>query len=97
PSWAVHLLPLSAMRVGSVAFGGGSSNRLTVSVVMYGLTPGSSHRVNLLSSTRYYVIRFGTMTANGVGQARATLTSNYTCPSPPEMPLVIHIGVGHGS
>jgi hypothetical protein len=85
PSWAVHLLPLNAMPVGSVAFGRGSSNRLTVSVVMYGLTPGSSHRVNLLSSTRYYVIRFGTM------------TSNYTGPWVPGMRLVIHMGVGHGS
>src|ERR1700735_2774292 len=97
PSWAVHLLPLNAMPVGSVAFGRGSSNRLTVSVVMYGLTPGSSHRVNLLSSTRYYVIRFGTMTANGVGQVRATLTSNYTGPWVPGMRLVIHMGGGRGS
>ena len=97
PSWAVHLLPLNAMPVGSVAFGRGSRNRLTVSVVMYGLTPGSSHRVNLLSSTRYYVIRFGTMTANGVGQVRARLTSNYTGPWVPGMRLVIHMGVGHGS
>src|SRR6202050_1815019 len=97
PTWAVPRLPLSARPVASVAFGRGSRNRLTVSVVMHGLTPGSSHRVNLLSSTRYYVIRFGTMTVNSVGQVRATLTSNYTGPWVPGMRLVIHMGVGHGS
>ena len=95
--WAVHLLPLNAMPVGSVAFGRDRRNRLTVTAVMYGLTPGSSHRVNLLSSNRYYVIRFGTLTANNGGQARATLTSNYTGPWVPGMRLVIHMGTGHGS
>jgi CHRD domain len=97
PASAVHLLPLNAMPVGTVAFGRDSRSRLTVSVVMYGLTPGSSHRVNLLSSSRYYVIRFGTLTANSVGQARATLTSKYTGPWVPGMRLVIHMGTGHGS
>jgi CHRD domain len=97
PSWAVHLLPLNAMPVGSVAFGRDRRNRLTVSAVMYGLTPGSSHRVNLLASNRYYVIRFGTLTANSVGQARATLTSNYAGPWVPGMRLVIHMGTAHGS
>jgi hypothetical protein len=97
PSWAVHLLPLNAMPVGRVAFGRDRRNRLTVSAAMYGLTPGSSHRVNLLASNRYYVIRFGTLTANSVGQARATLTSNYTGPWVPGMRLVIHMGTDHGS
>lgn len=97
PSWAVHLLPLNAMPVGTVAFGRDRSNRLTVSAVMHGLTPGSSHRVNLLASHRYYVIRFGALTANAVGQARATLTSNYTGPWVPGMRLVIHMGTAHGS
>ena len=95
--WAVRLLPLNAMPVGSVAFGRDRRNRLTVTAVMYGLTPGSSHRVNLLSANRYYVIRFGTLTANVGGQARATLTSNYTGPWIPGMRLVIHMGAGHGS
>ena len=97
PSWAVHLLPLNAMPVGTVAFGRDRRNRLTVSAVLYGLTPGSSHRVNLLSSNAYYVIRFGTMTANSVGQVRATLTSSYTGPWVPGMRLVIHMGTAHGS
>jgi Cu/Zn superoxide dismutase len=95
--WAVHLLPLNAMPVGAVAFGRDSRNRLTVSAVMYGLTPGSSHRVNLPSPNRHHVIRFGTLTANSAGQARATLTSNYTGPWIPGRQLVIHMGTGHGS
>jgi hypothetical protein len=95
---AGHLLPLNAMPVGTVAFGRDSRNRLTVSVVMYGLTPGSSHRVNLLSSHGYYdVIRFGTLTANSVGQARTMLSSSYTGPWLRGMLLVIHMGTGHGS
>jgi hypothetical protein len=96
-SWAVRLLPLNAMPAGTVAFGRDSRSRLTVSAVIHGLTPGSSHRVNLLAANRYYVIRFGTLTANSVGQARATLTSKYTGPWVPGMRLVIHMGRGHGS
>ena len=85
------------MPVGTVAFGRDRRNRLTVTAEMYGLTPGSSHRVNLISAHRYYVIRFGTLTANSVGQARATLSSNYTGPWPRGMLLVIHMGAGYGS
>jgi Cu/Zn superoxide dismutase len=96
-SWAAHVLPLNAMPVGTVAFGRDRRGRLTVAAEMYGLTPGSSHRVNLISAHRYYVIRFGTLTANSVGQARATLTSSYTGPWPHGMRLVIHMGAGHGS
>jgi hypothetical protein len=94
---SAHLLPLTAMPVGTVAFGRDRRKHLTVSVEMYGLTPGSVHRVNLVSARRYYVIRFGTLTANNVGQARATLSSSYTGPWPRGMLLVIHMGAGHGS
>jgi hypothetical protein len=97
PASAGHLLPLNAMPVGSVAFSRDRRKRLTVSVEMYGLTPGSSHRVNLVSAHRYYVIRFGTLTANSVGQARVTLPSSYTGPWPRGMLMVIHMGAGHGS
>jgi Cu/Zn superoxide dismutase len=98
PAWAAHLLPLNAMPVGTVAFGRDRRNHLTVSVEMYGLTPGSSHRVNLLSSRGYFnVIRFSTLTANSVGQARATLSSSYTGPWLRGTQLVIHMGTGHGS
>lgn len=98
PGPAIHLLPLNAMPVGSAAFGRASRNRLTVSVEMYGLTPGSSHRVNLLSSHGYYdIVRFGTLTANSVGQARATLTSSYTGPWLRGTQLIVHMGTGHGS
>jgi Cu/Zn superoxide dismutase len=97
PSWSSDLLTLNAMPVGTVAFGRDRRNRLTVTAEMYGLTPGSSHRVNLISAHRYYVIRFGTLTANSVGQARATLTSSYTGPWPRGMLLVVHMGAGYGN
>ena len=96
-AWASDLLPLNAMPVGTVAFGRDRRNRLTVTAEMYGLTPGSTHRVNLISAHRYYVIRFGKLTANSVGQARATLSSSYTGPWPHGMQLVIHMGAGYGS
>jgi CHRD domain len=97
PAWSSDLLALNPMPVGTVAFGRDRRNRLTVTAEMYGLTPGSSHRVNLISAHRYYVIRFGTLTANSVGQARATLSSSYTGPWPRGMLLVIHMGAGYGS
>ncbi len=96
-TWVSHLLPLNAMPVGTVLFGRDRRHRLTVSAEMYGLTPGSSHRVELLPSLGHHVIRFGVLTANGIGQARSTLSSSYTGPWLRGMRLVIRMGVGHDS
>jgi Cu/Zn superoxide dismutase len=42
-----------------------------------GLTPGSSHTVELVNGAGGVVANFGTLTANSVGDAQATLDSGY--------------------
>jgi hypothetical protein len=74
----VHL-NMSAMPFGTVAFGQDSAGDLTVAPNVLGLTPGSSHSVELVGpSGGTPLAQFGTLTANGVGQASATLDSTFT-------------------
>lgn len=73
----VHLT-LRAMPAGTVTFGRGSHGRLTARADMFGLTPGSSHSVDLLSPGRVAAIRFSQLTADSAGQADAVLQSNFT-------------------
>ena len=91
----VHLT-LRAMSAGTVTFGRGSHGHLTVHADMFGLTPGSSHNVNLVTPGRSRTIRFSTLTANSVGQADSTLQSNFTGHLPRGSRLVIRMGVQGG-
>ena len=70
-------LTLMPMPSGSATLGTDGSGNLTVTPDMIGLTPGSAHTVELVSSGSV-VASFGTLTANGAGQADATLDSTYT-------------------
>lgn len=96
PTSAVYL-HLHAMPVGTVTFGRDRYRRLTVRAVAHGLTPGSSHTVELLLPGRHGVVRFTPLVANSLGQARATLSSSYTGRWWKWSRLVIRMGVGSGS
>ena len=84
------------MPAGTVTFGRGSHGRLTVHADMFGLTPGSSHNVDLVIPGRFLAVRFSTLTANSVGQADSTLQSNFTGRLPGGSRLVIRMGVAGG-
>ena len=83
------------MPAGTVRFGRGRHGRLTVHADMFGLTPGSSHRVDLVRPGRSGVIGFGTLTASGVGQADSTLRSGFAGRLPRGSRLVIRMGTGN--
>jgi CHRD domain len=89
------VLALRAMPAGTVRFGRGRHGRLTVHADMFGLTPGSSHRVELVLPGRAGVIGFGTLTASSVGQADSTLRSGFAGRLPRGSRLVIRMGMGH--
>jgi Cu/Zn superoxide dismutase len=61
---------------------------LAVQASVTGLTPGSSHAVELRSGGTV-LTQFSPLTADGTGQASATLTSNYTGSIPPGSRVVI--------
>ena len=92
---AVYALRLRAMPAGTVTFGR-RHGRLTVHAVMFGLTPGSSHSVNLVIPGRFGTIRFSPLTANSVGQANSTLQSHFTGHLPRGSRLLIRMGVRGG-
>lgn len=71
-----EVLHLRAMPTGTVRFGS-RHGRLTVHATMYGLTPGSAHRVDLAVPGRRSV-RFSQLVATGAGQAHVTLSSSFT-------------------
>ncbi len=93
---AVVPLTLRAMPAGTVSFGRGSHGYLTVHAHMFGLTPGSSHNVNLVIPGRSRTIRFGTLTADSVGQADRTLQSKFTGHLPRGSRVVIRMAVRGG-
>jgi CHRD domain len=68
-------LHLQAMPQGTVSLGFGPQSDLTATIDAFGLTPGSSHTVELVSRGGRVVQVFGTLTANGTGQADVTLDS----------------------
>ena len=89
-------LTLRAMPVGRVAFRRDRHHHLMVRAALFGLTPGSSHAVDLRVPGRSRVIRFSPLTANSGGQAYSTLSSNFTGRWRPGSRLLIRMGVGGG-
>ncbi len=89
-------LTLRAMPVGRVAFRRDRHHHLMVRADLFGLTPGSSHAVDLRVPGRSRVIRFSPLTANSGGQAYSTLGSNFTGRWRPGSHLLIRMGVGGG-
>jgi hypothetical protein len=87
-------LTLRAMPVGRVTFLRDSHNHLMVRAALFGLTPGSSHAVDLWVPGRPRVIRFSRLTANSGGRAASTLSSNFTGRWRPGSRLVIRMGAG---
>src|SRR5580693_5896132 len=70
-------IQLTPMPQGTVGLGRDRSGAVDATVSAFGLTPGSSHAVELVNGDGRVVARFGTLTANGVGQAWASLDSRY--------------------
>jgi CHRD domain len=92
---AVVHLSLRPMPHGAVTFARGRHGRLTVHADMYGLTPSSSHNVDLVIPGRR-VVRFSRLTANSVGQADGTLHSSFTGRVPMGSRLLVLMGVQSG-
>ncbi len=69
---------LAPMPQGTVTLDWNSSGALDAKVSAFGLTPGSSHTVELLNRDGRVATVFGTLTANSVGQAWAALDSGFT-------------------
>ena len=91
----VHALSLRAMPAGTVTFGR-RHGRLTVRIEASGLTPGSSHSVNLVIPGRA-AIRFSSLTASSLGRASSDLHSNFTGRVRRGSRLVVRMGAGGGS
>jgi len=87
---AAHLR-LQAMPQGSATFVWNREGQLTVQVNAFGLTPGSSHAVELTGPDGTLLAQFSPLMANGVGQAQGTLYSTDTTPVPDGSHLVILI------
>jgi hypothetical protein len=82
------------MPVGRVTFRRDRHHHLMVHAALFGLTPGSSHAVDLWVPGRSRVIRFSTLTANSGGQAASTLGSNFTGRWRSGSRLLIRMGAG---
>jgi hypothetical protein len=63
------------MPQGTVTLGRDWFGSVDATVSAFGLTPGSSHAVELVNRDGQEVASFGTLTANSLGQASATLDS----------------------
>jgi CHRD domain len=71
-------IQLSPMPQGTVTFGRDRKGDVDVTVNAFGLTPGSSHKVELMNGSGHAITAFGPLTANSVGRARhETLDSRY--------------------
>ena len=66
---------LTPMPQGTVTLGRDWFGTVDATVNAFGLTPGSSHAVELVNHDGQEVASFGTLTANSAGQAYATLDS----------------------
>jgi hypothetical protein len=86
---SVMQLRLQAMPAGTVTFVWAPDGQLTLQVNAFGLTPGSSHVVELQSPQGATLAQFSPLTANGAGQAQATLYSTDTTPVPDGSRLMI--------
>ncbi len=89
---AFRALSLHAMPVGTVRFGRAGHGRLTVRARVFGLTPGSSHAVDLRVPGHSRLIRFSTLTANDAGQASSTLHSHFSGPLRRGSRLLVRMG-----
>ena len=87
-------LRLRAMPSGTVAFGRDGEGRLTAQLAMLGLTPGSSHSVDLVIPGHSAPVSFSPLTAASTGQAKATLASTFTGDVPQGSKLLIQLGQG---
>jgi CHRD domain len=94
---SVAQLRLQAMPQGTVTLAWTPEDQLTAEVNAYGLTPGSSHSVQLVSPSGAVLASFGTLTANGVGQASATLYSTDMTSVPDGSHLVILLDAQDGA
>jgi Cu/Zn superoxide dismutase len=92
----VKHLTLRPMPYGTVTFSRDHTSHLAVTPDMAGLTPGSAHAVQLVLPRRASPVSFGTLKANRVGQATATLDSSYTGGIPGGSTLVIRNGTTSG-
>jgi Cu/Zn superoxide dismutase len=70
-------VPLTPMPQGTVTLGRDGSGAVDAAITAFGLTPGSSHSVELVNVAGGVIASFGTLTADGTGAARATLDSGY--------------------
>ena len=87
---AAHLR-LQAMPEGTATFVWNREGQLTVQVNAFGLTPGSSHVVELVSPEGATLAQFSPLMANGMGQAQGTLYSTDTTRVPDGSHLVVLI------
>jgi hypothetical protein len=86
---SVAHLHLQAMPQGTVTFVWAPNGQLTLQVNAFGFTPGSSHIVELQSPQGATIAQFSPLTADGTGQAQATLYSTDTTSVPDGSHLVI--------
>jgi Cu/Zn superoxide dismutase len=77
PADQVVQVPLTPMPQGTVKVSRDQSGDVDATVRVFGLTPGSSHAVELVNRDGRVVASFGTLTANSAGQAWAFLDSGY--------------------
>jgi hypothetical protein len=76
--WPIHTLQLRSMPEGSVTLARRHDHKLVATISERGLTPGSSHSVELRApGTTAPVASFGTLTADATGRADATLKALY--------------------
>lgn len=68
-------VPLTAMPQGTVTLGRDGAGALDAAITAIGLTPGSSHTVELVNGAGGVIASFGTLAADNVGNAKATLGS----------------------
>jgi CHRD domain len=94
---SVAHVQLQAMPAGTVTFVWTPEGQLTAEVNAFGLTPGSSHSVQLVSAGGVTLASFGTLTANGAGQASATLYSTDMTSVPDGSHLVILLDAQDGA
>jgi hypothetical protein len=77
----VTRVQMSPMPQGTVTFGRDRKGNVDVTVNAFGLTPGSSHKVELVNARGQVMAAFSHLTANSVGRARdETLDSRYPGP-----------------
>ena len=86
---SVARLRLQAMPQGTATFVWAPDGQLTLQVNAFGLTPGSSHVVELQSPQGATIAQFSPLTANALGQAQQTLYSTDTTPVPDGSHLMI--------